>query len=669
MANFGRTIGDTSAAIHPIGAIGMSARFQGFKDMVAWVQGINTGDTDNGVDFYHNNLGDDPEGWRQSRADLLRIINNLGAVKDQFYHDTSLGGNVAINCYWSFTRDDDIVPPMFAAGDGSATVLSDDPVRGMGRVYHEMYHNTGQLLHLIMGSPNYSSIGGYLRNTGSRSVGDILFGSDAEGIIKKMGRYLANTGEFLIKLPFIPFQGISAVLTAARDFAGISKFVSFTPNMAVYYRMVNTILHELAAGMGLGMHSWYENASDSSVRIHQLYKALGYPRIMQEGIDIIQILSRRYRRKNPNAGPLNLDELIENTSDIGGLGSTLTNIASAMSVVYEDEEADQDEEGTPRYKGFNSYIPKSPATTSKGANFIDAALSGYQYVTFRVTANENSSHSSSNQLGESTLGAKLKQKSVEHLDELVSPGIGSLALGPIRTGIELARKAAEIVQRGLGFSTVADAMYHSGFHDIPEVWKGAQFSKTYTFSMTLKSPLGDNASIMQAEYAPLALLLAASFPRQINRNMYSSPFYVRGSCKGQFAFALGMFESISITPGSGGRNWSINMLPTSIDIQFTIRDLTPVIAVGLCDSKLPILNILNHNSAFHEYLATLSGVGFRERFNLLPQLRRSILARWADTKTTYSPSTIGAKLGMSWFGQTVGSFLPLLPMDEILSRE
>lgn len=670
MANLGPTAPDADLQF-PIGAIALYNRFTTFKESLQWAHGLDGGgSTGNAKNYYHfdTSASGNATAWESSREDLLAVITKIEMAGQQFLHDTSLGGNEAINPFWSFTRDDDIVPRMYASGDGAANTNKGDPVRGMGRVYYEMYHNTGQMLHLIMGSPNYSGIGGYLTKMGGDNLGAALFGADGGGMLKKIGRSMAGFGGFLlIQLPLIPLHGFMTALRFASDFGGVSKFVSFSPNMSVYYRMVNTILHELAAGMGIGVSEWDKDASASTKRIHNIYEAIGYPRIMREGLDIITILSRRFRRQNRGTNiAMNLDDLIFNSDDDGGLGSTIDDVINAIGINRQDTE----EMSNKRYKTAQEHLAVSSqgnvrTISSPNSKFVNAALGGFQYVSFRVTANDNSSHSISNQIGESSYGAEMNQKSASATDERVTPGFMSTLFAPLRAAVNLGRAAKKAIISGAGFTAISDAMYNSGFHDIPEIWRGAQFSKSYSFNMTLKAPLGDNVSVMQAEYVPLALLMAAAFPRQINSGMYTAPFYVRGYCKGQFAITLGIIESMTITPGSSGRNWSIGMLPTSVDVNFVIRDLSPIVAMGIAGDVLDFLNILDRNTAMHEYLATMSGIGFRERFNLLPQIKRSVTSRWASLKTTYSPSNIMAKLGMSTVGQVIGNFLPT---SEIISR-
>ena len=176
--------------------------------------------------------------------------------------------------------------------------------------------------------------------------------------------------------------------------------------------------------------------------------------------------------------------------------------------------------------------------------------------------------------------------------------------------------------------------------DIPESWGDSQFSKSYSFNLQLIAPYGDPVTILQTLYMPLCCLLAGSAPRSTGLSTYTSPFYCRAYCKGKFAIPMGMIDSLSIDRGSSTHGWTHAQLPRTIDISFSIKDLTPNMPLTLITANLPLKHPLSPtgwvkkslangefainyvtraDTTLNQYLMTLAGFGPREF--LIPSLK------------------------------------------------
>ena len=120
------------------------------------------------------------------------------------------------------------------------------------------------------------------------------------------------------------------------------------------------------------------------------------------------------------------------------------------------------------------------------------------------------------------------------------------------------------------------------------------------------------------------MMMAGTLPRGIGKNLYTSPFICSAYSKGMFAVPAGMVDSISIKRGLPEFGWTHQNLPTSVDVSFTIKDLSPSLYVSLAGNS--ILDPFKGNSSMHEYLTTLSGVGLADRLFGFRKLQRRLAA-------------------------------------------
>jgi hypothetical protein len=173
----------------------------------------------------------------------------------------------------------------------------------------------------------------------------------------------------------------------------------------------------------------------------------------------------------------------------------------------------------------------------------------------------------------------------------------------------------------VGLSGVSHLLMGSGKVDVPEVWTGASATKNYSFNLALRSPYGDPISIYQSIYVPLSMILAASLPRAVGPNAYTTPFLVRAYSKGMLAVPLGIIDSLTIKRGADQHGWNYQRLPTVVDVSFTIKDLSPAMYMAIGDDSI-LDAVMGENSSFQDYLLTLSGIGLQERLRWLKNIRR-----------------------------------------------
>lgn len=554
---------------------------------------------------------------------LLKVV--CGVYDFQYLGDSSLGGNEAINPMWGFNRDDDIVHPI-----GVTDASVSDEI-GMGRFYAKTYDRNQQMLHLMFGSAYYTGLNAFVDKS-IIPLAKLMSTQDGDSITGMLTKMASSGLRILIDLPFKPLHFLMSA-TKFGDMYGVSKFVTFRPNMVLYYRTVNSMLTTLAVGMGLGIKELSGGINEAGLR--DLFATIGQPEILRDGFDIFKILSKRYVRMNRSQGRVGPTQTLDDvmSDEEGGLGSALKNIVDA---------------GMDTGKEFSNQMWYS-------------MMGGMHYISFRVERSDNASESISNSTGQSGIAEKMNAASQDAMEKRFEFG------GMFHTGLSsvdaftnwasnVAKGVADTITGGRS-SAYFEQLLGCGFYEFPETWKGSSFSKSYSFNLHLAARSGDPVSIFQSIYVPLIMLLAAGCPRGIGSNMFTSPFMIRAYCKGQFAVPLGIIDNISINRGSGEFGWTQDYLPTAVDVSFTIRDLSPIMFLGMADKGL--LSVFKNNTSMVEYLTTLSGVGLRERLYWLPAIRKRIKAKIGSLRlSTFNPQYWAAWVGSRATVQTVAAFNP-----------
>lgn len=526
------------------------------------------------------------------------------------YADTSVGGNDAINPYWQFNIDDDIIHPLTSV-DGIGK-------NGMGRVYSEKYENNQQILWMTMGIPRYTNLAEFF----TESVIEGMAGLMNNGTVEDFGmlsRLIAKGVILAITLPFLPLIAVNKLMRIVNDIP-VTKYYGFRNAMSQYYRMVNTILAQLAAGMGL-IPLPFKDAQSGGLNennYRQLFDQVGAPEVLRHGPDVFAMMQKRALRMK-GTPPITADELIED----------FKKRAEARSW----------------YDKFSDSL-------------IGGMLGGTDFIGFRIERTVDSSENISNQTGQSAIAQKLNQRAAEKMSQNRDLGNGWVAMGKNLVDLTGKIKAAmgafnKETAIDLGLQVVSGA----GMYDIPEVWQDSTFSRSYNFTVKLRSRYGDPVSIFQSEYIPLAMLLAAALPRAVGKNTYTSPFLIRAYCKGMFSVPLGIIDNMSIRRGAPEFGWNYTQLPLEIEVSFTIKDLSPSFFVTMGDLKF--LDIIGRNDNMQEYIATLSGIGLSERYYLLVNIRRRFAAWWHIQKTTkFSPIYWGGSFGRSALPRAISSVIP-----------
>lgn len=577
--------------------------------------------------------------------------------------DSSVGGNDAINPYSSFNLDDDIVHDVSVVGNHEY---------GMGRCYSEMYESKQQILYLTMGIPKFRNLRTWLENAVNKELSELNdVGEPTESLVGKLGRLIVGGVKLAIELPWLPFTWASNVISSIKDYQ-ITEYFYFRDNMPLYYRYVNTLMSEIAVGMGIyGTHADDGGADGKTTENGGTEKKVpnganmnttersrlevNLPEIMKEGPDIFKIMSRRATRMSGSAKRYNTDDLL------GEGGSTFP--AGKFRSLNNDAE-----KGDKKETGWKKTIGQVLGNFWTGLKI--GALEGMNFVGFRIEKSDQASETFSNSTADSPLLTTLNQEVAKKRE---------INLGAATSGADVTSNINRILKNAQNFTsnvtsifsgkkgfegTVAYMASGNGYFDLPKQWSGsAGMSRSLTFNMKLRARTGgDPVSIYQSIMIPLSLLMAAALPRAVGDTTYTSPFLVRAFCKGMFAVPAGIISSLSITRGASEFGWSLSNLPTVVDVSFTIEDLSPMLFLSIAGGEGMLKAIgqaFTNNTKMHEYINTLVGIGAKERYYRLGQLKRRLKTALLISKnTTFSATYRGYVMGDS---SIVRSLMALTP--------
>lgn len=280
-------------------------------------------------------------------------------------------------------------------------------------------------------------------------------------------------------------------------------------------------------------------------------------------------------------------------------------------------------------------------------NALAHNYSYYGGVGFYLNSETQISESFGNESTKSILADKLNSMSDVGREVQFLTGISGLDVDVFMSkGLNGAAPNVDAMTKNAGTGTMSGFMgmimngtrtvFAGGKLEFPELWADSSYSTSYSVNMKLVSPDYDRRSWFINIGVPLMHLIALCAPRQVSPNGYVSPFLVRAFYRGFFNVDMGLL-SMSVQKGSEG-GWTIDGLPTTVDVSLDIRDLY---------SKLTISNetILGGpgnafgNVGLMTYLANIAGVNINE-----PDISRTVrlyaaLKEQAATNLPYNIST------------------------------
>lgn len=539
------------------------------------------------------------------------------AINTPSVGDCSIMGNDALNPYAGFCEDDDIIPAMYKGTNG---------VYGMGRVYREIYDDKQQLLYIQLGVPKFRNLSDFLSNAAVDEVAEV---NDYGGHSGSLLGTLFSGIKLAITLPFLPLE-LAGKFIDGLDKTKITEYFYFHETMFLYYKYVNTFMSKIAVAMGL---YWGDKASAG--------KDDSLPLVLKGGPDIFKILQTRSSRFG--ATPVSTDD------------------------AYKQYGKAEDEANRGMWHDLCTWVSSIFAKATEG--FKDSVYDASRFICFKIEkGSDNASESFSNSVTDSQLQQRLNSIAYQKRErDLSVEGMGTgLRAGIKRTAAwvdNLAKQVKGIFDDGKMLKGIIDVTEYgsvgNGFYDLPRQWSGASFSRSTSISIRLRSKTGgDPYSIYQNIMVPLSCLLAMAMPRPSGNSTYTSPFIMRAWVRGMFNIPAGIVTSMTITRGESEFGWSRARLPTVVNVNMTIEDLSPILFMDFADSGFTdMLRIMENNTKLIEYVNTLTGLSVKHRYYKSRQILRNFKGKWLDVKnTTLSPVYWGEKLGNSSLGRLVNMF-------------
>lgn len=290
--------------------------------------------------------------------------------------------------------------------------------------------------------------------------------------------------------------------------------------------------------------------------------------------------------------------------------------------------------------------------------FDSMLVSSESYVTFYADAETSKSEQYSNSTKASQLADTVNSFSdvAKEAMFLVGAHVGNISwvnAEDIDKAISQIGELGDRLLRGNGESLVKDiaeefsVIATGGKLIFPEIWSDSEFTQSFDVKIKLRCPCPNKVSWFLDICVPINHLRALTLPRtpygegvngkkfedEPTANGYFSPFLVRGFYKGLWNCDMGIITDLSLSLGKEG-SWTLDGLPSEVDVDMTIKDLYNVLAMTPSDQTTAFLN----NTMFLNFLASSCGVSINK-----PDLDRSVdlylmLKKnyWKDRLTGYS---------------------------------
>lgn len=182
-----------------------------------------------------------------ARLDAVARIRSTASRK---FTDTTLGGNLGINCRPQFTRYSDIRNKGIDKSRRDVFVSNTDGNYGMGRYYSEAIDDTSQTIYLRFGLPQFSSLSNFFSAAFDPDMSSIARTGTATSAVRTASRIIVATA-LLISFPLFSFAVGTAKILAGFFRTSNSKFYSLRPAMHLYWGTVTSLVNAIAINKGI----------------------------------------------------------------------------------------------------------------------------------------------------------------------------------------------------------------------------------------------------------------------------------------------------------------------------------------------------------------------------------------------------------------------------------
>ena len=270
---------------------------------------------------------------------------------------------------------------------------------------------------------------------------------------------------------------------------------------------------------------------------------------------------------------------------------------------------------------YNDVNFKAKGGSGSVATFIKDSLTAAgkslmtdtQWLRFYVDSNASFSESASNSTSTSILESyteKLESvaKELDTISGMTGEDVGKLAEDAmssvdsyIQENVSGDGAMATLLKRITGNTK---QIISGGNFLIPEIWQNSEYSKSYSFTITLSTPYGCKESWFLNIGVPLMHILGLCLPQQLTANTYKSPYLIKCYSKGWFNCNYGIIDSVSIEKGADS-SWSIGGLPNEVKVSLSVKDLYSTLSIPVLPYESPATFL---NTGMLEFLMVNCGV-------------------------------------------------------------
>lgn len=591
------------------------------------------------------------------------LLTRFYTTADKKFQDTTIGGNFVINPRPQFTRYADPRSKGLLPGREDQTLMNFKGNIGMGHYYSEAIDDTHQTIHMRFGIPEYNSFINFFTSFYDNDTARL---SRSGSLIQDFTYMLMKPVGFVLNIIFWPLMAAHAVGSAYRFFAQkpASKYYYLRPTMTNYWTAVTTMLNQLLVYKQIFPFNADQSIPaeggglvDSNV-MAQLRRIL--PNFFQESnfIDVYSIANRGQRIRNVAETAISqatkgmtADQLTAYAKSIGSENASIFAVPPGRSLKEASEAWFSSKLGRaePGKDTMEREVrtPLNPTDTTPGSppsDFMDHLeaefMDGAQFATFRVDSTGAVDESFSNTTVESDISQKFNSISASAKSAMFSTSGGNTGI----FGVDQALQAAKgIVEGALDWAHMSGLMSLAGaaFVDIPKHWDNSSANMPkMSYSMQLVSPYGNPISQMINIYIPMCMILAAALPLSTGKQSYTSPFLLELYDQGKAQTRLGIIDSLSFVRGTTNLGFSKNKNFMSVDVTFTVADLSSVMHMPLTSgfSLNPLKGIMDEDTVYTDYLHVLAAATLGQSIYPTRKLRDNLLVKWRSLEAWTSPA-------------------------------
>lgn len=584
-------------------------------------------------------------------------INRVFTTAIFKFQDSSIGGNYVINPKAQFTRYADAPVKGKLLFRGDTTVNGANANIGIGHYYSEAIDDTGQVIHMRFGVPQFNSLTTFFSGFfDTRAANAARTGRLDAGFFSTLGS-IAGFSLYLLTWPLVLASFVGNGIRFAMNKPS-SSFYYFKPTMPSYWLSVNNMVNQIAMNKGLFPAEVSANNSQfaggpykiNETMMAKLSEMMPDVFSARGGIDVFGISARGQRMKNILDKTLNETMNTSDTvegfvqkfngevpnvapGDRGFIGNLINKWLGTEIGKRDPAEGAVDFERSLKVTQDDKPAAYSPTI---GDYFKAEYDDGGAFVSLRVNSTGPVSESFSNTVVESDLASKFNSMSGANKSAYFSFAGGNVvggAIGAVMGGVAGAVK--DFVAGGLNAFNVGGllALGGSAFVNIPKHWENSQTSlPKASYTISLVSPYGNAISQMTSMYIPLCMILAGCLPQATGKQSYTSPFLVQLYDRGRQQTRLGMIDSVSITRGTTNLGFNKEGAAMGIDVTFSVVDLSSVVAMptsakSFLQEVIPTDGVLDDDNTYTDYLNVLSSLSLYDQYYTTAKLKLRIAER------------------------------------------